>query len=626
MKKFIVGFLLMMSALAISGYLQNEDFKTQTELESLGGNVSQLLNDTKIYLTADGLNKRLDQAIIDGDLAGGAGNDLNIASDPSFEKSNANGTCTNCTIDYQTTGVHLLSDTNTQFARMNFGVSSTGDYTDTYAIDSSFNNKDAFLRIAIRTSRTDVNLEIYSNSNLKFQRAVSSDGNWHIYEIPFITESTDIEFKIDATTASTTAIDMDLINFGALPDGYIGNISQAQFVGSLLWGSANCSWASTAASLTSYAVDADCSVIDTIGQVSEPATKIPAIRINDARTDGTYVVKLFGRMVATLSDTQCRWSLSSSTSYENQQTVILSGVTNDSANTISGEFKFSTTGAKTVQLLVERNLGTGSCNIAADNNGGIRNMKLTVEFMPDSGDKTVRQRTLLDATTANDFSAKVTTAGVVTSENHDFINGNCSNIGTGTYECTYNASIFTQAPAVVCSAVNTSSTSGRLCEVVATTSTSAIIYLENITGAGHTGRQNGDFEIVVSKQGVDVVKGIEVAGVFRDTNIKKVADVYSSTEVEWGVWNGSPLYRRCFTVPSTITVNNTLITTFATGLFIKDSNNYTGSNWALARERSPDGTNTVNIIYNSSDGTIRAFIGGTYQVGAGYSQCIEYTK
>jgi hypothetical protein len=52
------------------GKLQNEDFKTLAELTGAGGAASQLLNDTKIYVSAGSLNKQLSQAITDGDIGG----------------------------------------------------------------------------------------------------------------------------------------------------------------------------------------------------------------------------------------------------------------------------------------------------------------------------------------------------------------------------------------------------------------------------------------------------------------------------------------------------------------------------------------------------------------------------
>ena len=54
----------------MAGKLQNADFKTLSELTGAGGSASELLNDTKIYVTANSLNKQLSQAISDGDIGG----------------------------------------------------------------------------------------------------------------------------------------------------------------------------------------------------------------------------------------------------------------------------------------------------------------------------------------------------------------------------------------------------------------------------------------------------------------------------------------------------------------------------------------------------------------------------
>lgn len=53
------------------GKLQNEDHKTLAELTAAGGSASQLMNDTKVYVTAKAINKQLSQAITDGDIGGG---------------------------------------------------------------------------------------------------------------------------------------------------------------------------------------------------------------------------------------------------------------------------------------------------------------------------------------------------------------------------------------------------------------------------------------------------------------------------------------------------------------------------------------------------------------------------
>lgn len=72
--------------------LQNEDFKSSAQLAAAGATDANLLNDSKIYLTANGLNKRLDQAIVAGDLSGGGGGGsgdgaINYVSNGKFESS-----------------------------------------------------------------------------------------------------------------------------------------------------------------------------------------------------------------------------------------------------------------------------------------------------------------------------------------------------------------------------------------------------------------------------------------------------------------------------------------------------------------------------------------------------------
>jgi len=52
----------------MAGRIQNEDLKSVAELTGAGGTAAQLPNDTKIYVTALGINKTLNQAIIDENI------------------------------------------------------------------------------------------------------------------------------------------------------------------------------------------------------------------------------------------------------------------------------------------------------------------------------------------------------------------------------------------------------------------------------------------------------------------------------------------------------------------------------------------------------------------------------
>jgi len=52
----------------MAGRIQNDDVKSVAELTSGGGGASNLPHDTKVYVTALGINKTLNQAIIDEDI------------------------------------------------------------------------------------------------------------------------------------------------------------------------------------------------------------------------------------------------------------------------------------------------------------------------------------------------------------------------------------------------------------------------------------------------------------------------------------------------------------------------------------------------------------------------------
>lgn len=102
------------------------------------------------------------------------------------------------------------------------------------------------------------------------------------------------------------------------------------------------------------------------------------------------------------------------------------------------------------------------------------------------------------------------------------------------------------------------------------------------------------------------------------------ADRYSETEITYGTWNGSQLYRRCFTIASDITVNNTVITTWVANLNPVGLVNYAVDDWILG-DRTV-GSSSSGVAYRRDDGTIRCFITGTYKCGANTEICMNYTK
>lgn len=110
------------------------------------------------------------------------------------------------------------------------------------------------------------------------------------------------------------------------------------------------------------------------------------------------------------------------------------------------------------------------------------------------------------------FSAKVNSAGVVSDENIDWINGNCSNPSTGNYTCTFRTSLFAVSPNCVVS--NDNGSGAAQTQSIAASST--LSYLTTNSAGTATA---GGVIIHCQKQGVDFVSKTAKA-VASDQNLR----------------------------------------------------------------------------------------------------------
>jgi len=116
------------------------------------------------------------------------------------------------------------------------------------------------------------------------------------------------------------------------------------------------------------------------------------------------------------------------------------------------------------------------------------------------------------------FSAKVTSTGVITSENIDFILGDCTKPSTGIAKCTFNTTIFTVAPTCVANRDITTQTTWVSNTTMATIgqTTSSDVYIL-VTDTGQTAM---GFNLICTKQGVDFITAQQKSngGTYSSTN------------------------------------------------------------------------------------------------------------
>jgi hypothetical protein len=113
------------------------------------------------------------------------------------------------------------------------------------------------------------------------------------------------------------------------------------------------------------------------------------------------------------------------------------------------------------------------------------------------------------------FSATISSAGVVSNENVDFISGNCSKGGTGITNCTINAGIFSVVPNLV-STIDDGSGTCRESRSIGT-NTNTFFRVDTLSSAGAAA--DCQFRVVIQKQGADYV-GKTAFAVASDQNLR----------------------------------------------------------------------------------------------------------
>lgn len=153
--KFLVLFL-MMPMMAFAGRLQNSDFATLTELQSRGASATSLLNDTKIYITANGLNKQLSTAIADGTIGG--------SSQASYAPCTVttSATTTGCTF-YTVSGTLTINSAVTSLTVTNSG-STTQLIASGVTFSAPFTEQVSSTSATLYTSRESFEIKISSGT------------------------------------------------------------------------------------------------------------------------------------------------------------------------------------------------------------------------------------------------------------------------------------------------------------------------------------------------------------------------------------------------------------------------------------------------------------------------------
>jgi hypothetical protein len=346
------------------------------------------------------------------------------------------------------------------------------------------------------------------------------------------------------------------------------NISQAHFVGYLKWSvTTNCLWSDSTSAYDVFADDADCddNSRTVFGDVTDPTNGLkPHIGLTNVRTNGTYrITYLTNFYKAQTSSNTCKYRLVGDETTSNGNVGSSNGI-NISPSMVF-QTRFTSGGNKELEMHVSSENNTDNCHI--DLRGST--LDISVEFFPDSSSTAVVQNTELDATTANEFSAKISSTGVVSDENYDFITSNCDNTVTGIYKCTIPSGLFTTKPNCVATPKFRSKQAGY--DYGSSSLTELWFGTTTLDGIA----ENNDFTVQCSKTGADVNKSQTIVGTFENINSSDLYKAYYYRDASKIITSGSLQTIEYDTkVPNTNGYNNdNLAYDTSTGIFTahKDS-------------------------------------------------------
>jgi hypothetical protein len=168
--------------------IQNSDVKSQAELVAAGATAAQLINDTKIYITANSLNKRLDEAIIAGDIGGGAGvGGVDILFAQTFESAKL--------ADFTQTGLSLSASNPLHggvSALLTHQPATSQSFKQVIPVDRKFRAQSMVMRLNVKSNASagNVTLNVYDETNAanliaSEQLQLSDDVNGELSRVSF---------------------------------------------------------------------------------------------------------------------------------------------------------------------------------------------------------------------------------------------------------------------------------------------------------------------------------------------------------------------------------------------------------------------------------------------------------
>lgn len=335
----------------------------------------------------------------------------------------------------------------------------------------------------------------------------ATDSKWGLYKIPFILGGTSNGISIASSGNVTGTVYIDDAFVGAVD--LIQDTDHSRYFGSVVLGT-DCAYSGNGGAYGNYTADASCTITAT-GSLLAPTTNIPAARIPAGSPAGSYLITANYASycdAAAVGVSQCFNQIfvgGVAASIEDVQGLQSANIDTSKAGTLVYRYVQTTSNAAAVGIELRFKVSAASPNSQLNNPSAISPIRWDVVYLG-SGQTYSSQ---CGTNCVDTFSAKISSTDVVSDENVDWINGDCTNATTGYSTCTFKTGIFTVAPNCGLTP-NTAGLSGGI--ITALSSTSVTFRSINTLGA----YTNSDINVWCQKQGADFVATRTIQGSFNE--------------------------------------------------------------------------------------------------------------
>ncbi len=294
---FWVTLIVGVTLAQAGGKLQNEDFKSVADLIAAGSDQSHLLNDTKIYITANGLNQQLSTAISAGLIGGssGGGGGIQLLANPGAEVD-VNHITDTIPADLTRTTVSA----NVLFGQGSFSLLASAAETvtwDAVTIPTGLYGQSCAASLVYKGNAVGYTMRVEDgSSNILASQALSNQSSPTTQLLSFICPGSGTMKLQIVTTGSAAQIYFDNAILGTSP--LTSQVNQAYLVGTVqIPGAASCSWAISAeapGSWENFPTNGSCATPVVTGALQAASTNIPGFQA--ALPQGHYLILVTGEM------------------------------------------------------------------------------------------------------------------------------------------------------------------------------------------------------------------------------------------------------------------------------------------------------------------------------------------